>query len=196
VSGRAVLAVLALGVLPAVAAAQSTGTSLQFKGFRVTSPAAENWTVLDRNEVSALLGRRTTSSTHTFVAIVMSDSIPDNDVPLWNSVPEYFDFIKKLKRASLDPSRHTLLSDEFTPPLANAPTCIRYRLRAEDKGAQQARGIALPLDITGVSCTHPDSLRTIVDVSYSERGGPSTESARMREEAERFVSSIVFLPLK
>ena len=193
---RYVTAALAFVLCAGVAAAQGVVAPLQFKGFRVTPPATAHWTVLERNDVSALLGRRTGSAAHTFVAIVMSDTIPEKDLPLWNSVPEYFDFIRKLKRASLDPSRHTLLDDDFTPPLAHAPTCMRYRLRAEDRGAQQVRGVALPLEIAGVSCTHPDSLRTIVDVSYSERGGPSADSPHMREEAERFIHSIVFTPLK
>ncbi len=187
------IAAAALALFASVAAAQ---TPLQFKGFRVTPPASENWNVVERNDTSALLGRRTASATHTFVAIVMSDTIPEKDLPLWNTVPEFFDFIKKLKRASLDPSRHTFIGEEFSPPLARAPTCMRYRLRAEDRGAQQARGVALPLEIAGVSCTHPDSLRTIVDVSYSERGGPAPDSARMREEVERFIASVIFTPLK
>ena len=169
---------------------------LEFGGFRLAALPAPEWTVLERNAASALLGRRTGSATHTFVAIVMSDTIPDKDLPLWNSVSGYFDFMRKLKPASLDPSRHTLLEQEYSPPLDKAPTCMRYRLRVEDRGAPQARGVALPMTIAGVSCTHPDALRTLVDVSYSERGGPAPESPRMREEAERFISSLVFTPLR
>ena len=188
------LLVCALAVPSALA--QDGAAALEFRGFRLAPLPAPEWTTLERNAASALFGRHTAAATHTFVAIVMSDTIPEKDLPLWNSVGAYFDFMRKLKPASLDPSRHTLLEQEYSPPLDKAPTCMRYRLRVEDRGAPQARGVALSMTIAGVSCTHPEALRTLIDVSYSERGGPAPESARMREEAERIVDSLQFTPLR
>lgn len=189
-------ALLATSVWGQTALPQGANTVFQFNGFSIAAPAGEQWSLLEYTANSALFGRRTESGAHTFIAMVMSDKLSERELALWNTREEYFEFMKKLKRASLHPDSHRFIEDEYTFDRVPAPGCMRYRLRAEEIAMQNTPERTQTVEAIGINCVHPDSLRTYMDISYTERGIAQTDSAAMRAEAEAFIGSFRFAPLK
>lgn len=169
-------------------------TPLQFNGFHVKPPGGENWYRFIRNDGNVLFGKRIDSKVHTFAALVHSGMLPAGIAV--GSIEDYFALVKKIKRAMISPKYLRFLEEEYVTENTPGRTCIRYRLKAEAILAPQARGVPLTLEINGFSCTHPESLRTSIDIHYSERGGPGPDSEGMRREGEEFIRGIVFTPLK
>ena len=168
--------------------------SLEFRGFSIKPPPGSGWVLVERGRESVFFGKKTGSQAHVFVALAFSERIPD-PVSI-DSVEDYFDFVKQTKRAGFVPGRHWFLEEEYGTERTPGPTCIRYRLKFLDTGSPQAPGVPLPLEVTGFSCAHPDSLQTAIDVQYSERGGPGAGNEELRKEGEVFIHSVVFTPLK
>lgn len=85
-----------------------------------------------------------------------------------------------------------MVGQEFVEVNSPAPECLRYRIKVADRGAPNAKGESLMLEISGNICLHPNSRKHFVDVNYSERGGPQPSSMQLREEGEAFLRSLLF----
>jgi len=190
-----------LMAIPVAAAAEDgfaraggTAGFLDFRGFRIKPPPGENWVQVERDHTRAFFGKRTGALTHTFVALVFTEILPDS-VGI-DSLAGFFEFIRGLSRARIIPGRHWFLEEEFATEGTPAPTCIRHRLKVLDTGSVHAPHIPLLLVLTGLSCAHPQSLRTTIHVHYEERGGPEPASEQLQREGEEFINGIVFTPLE
>ena len=165
-------------------------TPVQLMGFRIKPPTGSDWFWGLRDAQNVFFGKRLDSKTHSFVAVAFSRATSTSPSP-----DEFLEFARKFKAGAVDPSRNTIIEEEFVQSSTPAPECVRYRFKLEDRGAPFAKGVALLQEEFGFICLHPQSRKHFVDVRYSERGGPQPVSAQMREEGEAFLRGIEFTPV-
>jgi hypothetical protein len=144
-----------------------------------------------RDDKNVMFGKKTESRVHTFLVIAFSREL--NASP--SSRAEFLELARDFKAAGVERDRIEMLEEEFLESSDPAPDCARYRMRSRDRGASIAKGVPLSLEQAGVICLHPVSHRHLVDVRYSERGGPEPPSAQLREEGEAFLRSLEFTPV-
>ena len=109
-----------------------------------------------------------------------------------------------------DSNRYRILEQAAALDNRLGELCVRYQIRAEDRGAesegtpeQQAAAFARWLterppvmDIHGYRCIHPNAPQYEVEVSYSQRGKAERLDESLSSEGEAFVGSFHFVPLK
>lgn len=179
---------------PAAAESAQAVVSGDFQGFSIDPPADAEWRLTHRGPNGLAFVRQLFTRTHS-AALVASRARLPHSVAI-ASQADFFEYVRRSARERIDPKRHRLVEEWWSADQAPAPNCQRFRLRVMDRGPGAKLPEPSPFDIEGVACSHPDSLRTLIEVSWSERGGPGPGSDQVRAAGEAFVQSLRFRPLE
>ncbi|NBR29975.1 MAG: hypothetical protein EBT83_16435 [Betaproteobacteria bacterium] len=159
-------------------------------GYEFMPPPGSGWFEMKREKHYVYFGKRLSSQTHSFIAVVLAAPVDDP----FETAESFRDHVARQLAANPGDARSkmTVAAVEVEP--VSGPMCVRYRTQAEDRGAPYARGRPLLTETIGLTCIHPADKTLAVDLSYTERGLPTETGTLMRDEGEAFIRSLRFLP--
>lgn len=179
--------------------------STQFvsRGYSVRPPPGSDWHLTARTPETVAFAKGLDAGEQTFVARAEITRV----TTAHQAAQDYL----AAKRAVIAEasSRYRVLEQEVELDPRFGEHCVRYRIRAEDRGSdadtspeERARAFArepgegLPvLDIRGYRFLHRDSPQYEIDLSYSRRGKGHQGMETLAREGEAFVAGFAFSPL-
>ena len=161
-------------------------------GYEFTAPPGSGWFELKREKHYVYFGKRLSSPTHSFIAVVLAAPIEES----FETVEAFRDHVARQLGANLGDVRSKITAVSVETDTSSASYCVRYRTQAEDRGAANARGRPLTAETFGLSCIHPSDKTLAIDLSYTERGLPTETGTLLRDEGEAFIRSLRFLPAR
>lgn len=114
------------------------------------------------------------------------------------ATPEVFRQWLSGRRSQKDDSlRYRTIRAKYILESKTGPFCVKYVEEYEDSGAKNLMGHPfLILMNYGITCLHPQSRNSVVDIYYSYRYPPNNRSNSLMSEGESFVNSLKILELK
>lgn len=160
---------------------------VELDGFSVLPPAGAGWLLASRSGESVVFGRRP-SRTHTLLALASMKDGPRE----FASPAELAAFVQEdWARTDKQDGRFTARQQAVRPDPRPSPTCVRYRLQAEDHGAKNRGDSPFLLQKSrGLFCYDPQRPRRIIHVGFSERALPQEASPTFEADAERFLDDV------
>ena len=154
----------------------------------VHPPQGRDWYVFHNDREAVLFGKKLDSPTHAFAVSVITQLVERS----FTSPEEFLQFIKQAHQAGIDPARQKVLENDGILDESVARYCVRYHVKAEDRGAPGAEHSPLSMVNYGITCLHPTIPQLLLDVGYSERGRPGELDAELRAEGDSVVRSLSF----
>ena len=167
----------------------SANTAYELRGFAIEAPAGDGWFELRSDESNAYFGKKLRSPTHSFIAVATSATLTEAFV----SPGELLEHVTRMQSQD-QTARGSIVESHAELDTAPRRFCVRHYTRAQDREAVHAMGKPLEMETFGLSCLHPDYLRLLVDVSYTERGLPGEASPELKAEGEGVIRSLAFRP--
>lgn len=161
-------------------------------GYEFTAPPGSGWFELKREKHYVYFGKRLSSPTHSFIAVVLAAPMED----AFETVEAFRDNVARQLGANHGDARSKITGISVETETSSGPYCVRYRTQTEDRGAANARGRPLTAETFGLSCIHPSDKTLAIDLSYTERGLPTETGTLLRDEGEAFIRSLRFLPAR
>lgn len=127
-------------------------------------------------------------SNHTYAATVSTLRLD----PGLNDGARLAAYLQENRGKETDFARFEILSHSEEPTSHAGRPCSRYSVAARDRGV--VPDAALPMNMAGITCIHPEKPDWGVDVGYSERGGSDRFSDDLLALGERFIGSLRFFP--
>lgn len=153
---------------------------------RVQPPRGREWYLLDRSGPNAVFGKYLGSPRHTMMATV----ILRNMQGCCTSADELLAMTRKHMAEDRANARYRFVSQDAGVAEWNGMACVVSRIVAEDRGVPFAPGEAFNFYQRGLTCLNPAAPGAIVDVTYSERGGPAEGTPTLVEEGEAFLKGV------
>ena len=105
------------------------------------------------------------------------------------------DFVQQVRQEqdqNIDPKRFSLRAHEVTPAKLGKAVCARSYSLALDRAPHTASHSRKPmlLEISALSCLHPDDPRVGVNVSFSERYYPGDQDPDFKATAAKMLASV------
>jgi len=168
----------------------STVAPYKMDGYEFMPPPGSGWFEMRREKHYVYFGKRLSSQTHSFIAVVLAAPIEES----FETVESFRDHIAKQLAANPGDARNKITVAAVEVEIGPAPYCVRYRTQSEDRGAAYARGRPLLAETIGMTCIDPAEKTVAIDLSYTERGLPTETGTLLRDEGEAFIRSLHFLP--
>ena len=153
---------------------------------RVQPPRGSQWYLLDRSGPNAVFGKYLGSPRHTMMATVVLRTLPG----CCAGADELLATTRKHMAEDRANARYRFVSQDAEVVEWNGMACVASRIVAEDRGVPFAPGEAFNFFQRGLTCLSPAPPGAIVDVTYSERGGPPEGTPALVEEGEAFLKGI------
>ena len=167
-------------------------------GYSVLPPPGSSWYAADRTSETIVFTKDLGSPARTFVAMAEIKSTTTTYL-----TPQNYLAAKKQEMEEGSP-RYRVLEREAKLDSRFGDFCVRYRIRAEDRGPeaegtpeQQATAFVRwleeepsVLDVRGYRFLHEEARQYEVDVSYSQRGKADQHDTAVAAEGESFVASL------
>ena len=161
---------------------------IRFERFSIKPPGGANWFVMESRPEGAIFAKWPPANeghSHMAWAIARKLEQPIEDVAA------HLKGIRAVLLGRLPRDRHDLVESDIQPYARMPGHCVRFRLKATDRGARGLEGITQPFLIAGLYCVEPRGRAHTIDINYSERAGPERWDATALAEAEAFFSSLV-----
>ena len=152
----------------------------------VQPPRGSQWYLLDRSGPNAVFGKYLGSPRHTMMATVVLRTLPG----CCASADELLAMTRKYMTEDRANARYRFVSQDAEVVEWNGMACVASRIVAEDRGVPFAPGEAFNFFQRGLTCLGPAPPGAILDVTYSERGGPPEGTPALVEEGERFLKGV------
>jgi hypothetical protein len=192
-ASRAIVAMLAGMLFSAQATAQGKPTpitdatpALESGWASVQPPRGSQWYLLDRSGPNAVFGKYLGSPRHTMMATVVLRTLPG----CCAGADELLAMTRKYMTEDRANARYRFVSQDAEVVEWNGMACVASRIVAEDRGVPFAPGEAFNFFQRGLTCLGPAPPGAILDVTYSERGGPPEGTPALVEEGERFLKGV------
>lgn len=156
-------------------------------GFELLPPPGQHWSEqFDNNQL--IFSKRTDPASVTFYAGAVATRL---EAP-FGDMRALLAFVRSTKDQWGDDGRFSDISTSFVPD-SRPGSCVRYRMKANDRGANNRNGHAFLLVHTaGRFCTHPENPQLAVDMFYSTRHVPGYDPKDFHAEGEVFVDGLRF----
>jgi len=168
----------------------STVAPYKMDGYEFMPPPGSGWFEMRREKHYVYFGKRLSSQTHSFIAVVLAAPVDDS----FETVEAFRDHVARQLAANPGDGRSKVNIAAVEAEPSAGPLCVRYRTQTEDRRAVYARGRPLLAETLGLSCIHPADKTLAIDLSYTERGLPTESGTFLRDEGEAFIRSLRFLP--
>lgn len=184
VTGALVLG-LAAGCLSNVVPTHRMLPTLQQQGFSAERPPNGEW-YLRRSEQKPtvlLYRRKAIGETHSFYFAVRLERLERE--------PESSeDFAELVRKRATTTTRNEVLHYEAEPTTRQGQVCLRYVIRAIDRGSPHHPGKELAMNLYGVACRHPLWPDAVLDAFYSERALPEQLDPSLHAEGEQLLRGV------
>lgn len=152
------------------------------KGFLLSVPTADNWTVVKKSDYKVFLAKQGAKQNeqYTLQAVVVS-------LPTFTSDEEFLDFIKRrMIQASPTgaPQNTTLFSGHSEPCVQNA-----------SKEESLVKGRTVILEVVNFTCRHPDNKTAGVYLAYSKKYFEDENEENITANARELFSRLYFTEL-
>jgi hypothetical protein len=189
-SGRllvAALVVFGAACADLQAAPQPVAFGQLFSGpiLNVRAPLSTGWLLLESDDWGMIFINRNESTGYTYAAEVQTVRLP----PVYSGA-DLLVLAKKIMDARSPAARYKTVETRFEPTSERYYLCVRFRGTFVDTQALMPQGTtaSLPLYIRSLICQHPRQRGLILDISFSQRGGPADPDLDSR--AESFINSV------
>lgn len=162
------------------------GATMQYRGFSVKRPDDLRWYALktEHSPLIALFRLDIKSPTHTFYASIENKKIAIQP----RSIDEFKAYIDK-ELLALGP-RHESLKYQSKAITKQGQWAVVYIHEVLDKAAANS-DFPLVMKVTGYAVLHPTWERTMIDVSYSERGLAGEVDGTLDPVGKAFLKGVV-----
>ena len=136
-----------------------------YPGFTLSAPDGETWRLVQQNAGSLVWMKRVEMADASFLVAVLTGPAP----LLFESQEAFLAFVTKTKRTNPHPKRFIVHRSEIAAVSAPGPFCVGYDTAIEDRSTRGENGQTLLLEVTGLSCLHPDAPDRYFDIQFSSR---------------------------
>lgn len=161
------------------------------RGVNVPPPPGKNWHVASKDNDGVTfvkdLGQEGASSFMALVSTVYPGASFDQP-------EEFLAWTRETRKKDTDPKRFRLIRHREALDETPGKFCVRYHLKAEDRGVPVKDEPFLILEVKGYSCLHPGDPGLLVDFRYVLRYPPKKKEKGLSQEGERFLRGITFTP--
>ena len=163
----------------------SAANDLMQKGFLLSLPENEDWTVVTKSEYKVFLSKRGSKApeNYTIQALVVS-------LPTFKDDNKFLDFIKKRMAKSRKKTKVT--SHNTSLYSGHSETCVQYTSKEK---RNSKKGKALTLELVSFICRHPDNANAGVYLALSKSYTPGQSSENMVDSATELFNRLYFTEL-
>jgi len=162
-----------------------SGNDLMQKGFLLSLPENEDWTVVNKSDYKVFLSKRGSKAAenYTIQALVVS-------LPTFEDDNQFLDFIRK--RMAKSRKKTKVMSHNTSLYSGHSETCIQYTSREK---RNSKKGTALTLELVSFICRHPDNANAGVYLALSKSYPPGQSSEDMVDTAIELFNRLYFTEL-
>ncbi len=163
----------------------------EYPGFRMEAPEGEAWRLVQQNARSLVWMKRVEMVDGSFLVAVLTGPAPR----AFSDKAQFVAFVKQTKQSNPDPQRfrvHRNTLEEVTEP---GRECVAYDTAIEDQAKKTDDGRSLILEVTGLSCLHPDDRSRFFDIQFSSRHPAGVDTRRSElDDGASFLENFRFRP--
>lgn len=156
---------------------------LMQKGFLLSLPENEGWSVIKKSDYKVLLSKRTAEGGYTLQTLVVS-------LPTFEDENQFLDFIKS--RMAKSRKKHKVLSHDINLYTGNNELCVQYNSKEKRKTKKVK---ALTLEIVSFTCRHPDNVNAGVYIALSKSYIPGSSTEDLTAKASELFDRLYFTEL-
>ena len=162
----------------------TTGASfdLMQKGFLLSLPEEEGWTVAKKGDYKVLLTRSGQAGGYTIQALVVS-------LPTFEEDEQFLEFIKN--RMAESSKNNKVIESETSMFTGNNESCVQYTSTEE----RMLSGNAVTLEVVSFTCRHPNNPNAGVYLALSKNYEPGTSDEDMKAKALELFNRLYFTEL-
>ena len=153
---------------------------------KVPPPTGSAWYAPDSPKESAIYVKKLESPKHTFVATVITQTVSN----CCANSEELLAHVRVVQEQNRQDKRYRFISQEAEITNWDGFACISHRMVAIDQGSPHFPGEKLNFFQKGISCLRPGTSGEVIDLTYSERNGPSEGSPALVMEGESFLKGL------
>ena len=161
----------------------SASLDLMHKGFLLSLPETEGWSVVKQNDYKVLLSKQGKSSAYTIQTLVVS-------LPAFEDENQFLDFIKD--RMATSRKKHKIIEHDISLYKGNNELCVQYSSK-ENRKSKSAQ--ALILDVVSFTCRHPDNMNAGIYMALSKSYRPGSSNENLTEKALELFNRLYFTEL-
>lgn len=148
-------------------AVSDTTPSYETEWATVQPPRGSSWYVMERSSRSASFFKSLGARRHTFTVVAWTRNIPG----CCKDAQELLGQVRKEMADARTLRRFRYQSQDFAAVSWDDLACVQTRMVADDYGVISAPGEAFTFFHKGIICAQPGATGTVIEASYSERGG-------------------------
>lgn len=163
--------------------------TLEYSGISYIPPRGWDWIAVPRNPQNmfdVVVGKNTSSPTHTFYVAMHADQVPQN----LNVQEEFSKYVSALAVSNFETSRYKIIEIDFEPTKRFTAEGVVYHMLIEDNAAPNAKGEISYIEVSGYYFIHSNMRDTLVNALYSERYLLNEQDAKLRARGRSFLDSI------
>lgn len=164
-------------------AAAPASLDLMQKGFLLSLPDDEGWTVVKKSDYKVLLSKRTPSGGYTLQTLVVS-------LPTFEEKEQFLAFIKD--RMAKSRKKHKVMSHNTSLYEGNNELCVQYHSKEKRKSK---RVKSLTLEVVSFTCRHPDNVNAGVYIALSKSYIPGSSKEDLTAAATELFNRLYFTEL-
>lgn len=161
----------------------SANVDLMQKGFLLSLPQSEGWSVVKKSDHKVLLSKRDATGSYTIQTLVVA-------LPIFEDETQFLDYIKD--RMATSRKNNKVLEHDTTIYTGSNELCVQYISKEKRKSKS---GQALTLEVVSFTCRHPDNANAGVYMALSKSYVPGTSSENLTEKATELFNSLYFTEL-
>ena len=155
---------------------------LMQKGFLLSLPEEEGWSVVKKGDYKVLLTRTGETGSYTIQSLVVS-------LPTFEEDEQFLAFIKG--RMDESSKNNKVMESDTSIFTGNNESCVQHTSTEE----RTQKGQAVTLEIVSFTCRHPNNPNAGVYMALSKSYEPGTSDENMQEKALELFNRLYFTEL-
>lgn len=162
----------------------TAGASLDLmqKGFLLSVPEEEGWSVVKKGDYKVLLTRSGVTGSYTIQSLVVS-------LPTFEEDGQFLEFIKN--RMDESSKKNKVLESDTSMFTGNNENCVQHVSKEE----RTQKGQPVTLEVVSFTCVHPNNPNAGVYMALSKNYEPGTSDENMQEKALELFNRLYFTEL-
>ena len=161
----------------------SASVDLMQKGFLLSLPESEGWSVVKKTDYKVLLSKQNESGGYTIQSLVVS-------LPVFEEDAQFVDFIKN--RMAESSKKQKVIEQDTSMFAGGNEVCVQHTSKQERKSKS---GSPLTLDVASFTCRHPNNPEAGVYMAISKSYEPGSSDENLLETATVLFNSLYFTEL-
>ena len=165
---------------PPVEDTASASVDLMQKGFLLSLPESEGWSVVKKTDYKVLLSRQTPGAGYTIQSLVVT-------LPIFEEDTQFLDYVKS--RITESNKNDKVLEQNTSMSVANNEVCVIHTSKKEKKAK------SMVLEVASYTCRHPNNAEAGVYMALSKNYAPGTSDENLMESATELFNRLYFTEL-